>query len=117
MSYALRLYTPLNRALPYDNFVAGLVRRRDGANPDLLLPDLDSDEQPDVVLVIRSAGSGGYLSADGFIITAGHVAGLSRDAAHRLPRKETYRARSLLQPVRSRYSALHATTAESDAVR
>ena len=85
-SYALRLYAPLDPAWPYDNYVHGTVRPRDGGLVELRFGDLDGDAAPDIVVVIRSAGSGGYISADGFLVRgkrltfAGHVAGVRHPA-------------------------------------
>ena len=85
-SYALRLYAPLDPAWPYDNFVDGALRPRDGGLAEVRFGDLDGDAALDIIVVIRSAGSGGYVSADGFLIRAkrltfaGHVEGL-RSAA------------------------------------
>ena len=81
-SYALRLYAPYDPALPYDNYVAGTLRPRDGGLAELRFGDLDGDAALDIIVVIRSAGSGGYVSADGFLLRAkrltfaGHVKGL-----------------------------------------
>ena len=81
-SYALRLYAPLDPDWPYDNYVHGTVRPRDGVLVELRFGDLDGDAAPDIVVVIRSAGSGGYISADGFLVRAnrltfaGHVEGV-----------------------------------------
>lgn len=81
-SYSLRPYAPSDPAWPYDNHAAGAMRLRDGILADLLFGDLDADGEPDIVVVVRSVGSGGYPSADGFIVRgqqstfAGHVAGL-----------------------------------------
>ncbi|MYD93134.1 MAG: hypothetical protein F4Y02_05460 [Chloroflexi bacterium] len=72
-SYTLRLYRIVHADWPYDAFVTGLVRERDGAVERLAFPDLDGDGAPDIVVVIRSAGSGGYLFADAY---AGREAGL-----------------------------------------
>ena len=86
-TYALRLYNPLDPAWPYDDsFVAGLIRPRDGGVVDLILPDGAAADQPEILVVVKSAGSGGYLSVDGFratasrLIPAGHVFGLPPDA-------------------------------------
>ena len=85
-SYALRLYAPRDDRLPYDNFVTGTVRSRDGRVERLVFADVDGDGAAEVVVITRSAGSGGYLAADAF--AAGRtglrftkaVAGLRSDA-------------------------------------
>ena len=82
-SYALRLYAPFDTAWPYDNYIDGAIRPRDGVLNGFVFGDLDADGALDIVVVVRSAGSGGYLSADGFVVRAkrltfvGHVEGLS----------------------------------------
>jgi hypothetical protein len=47
-------------------FRAGLVRSRDGTVERLLLADIDGDRVAEIVVIVRSAGSGGYLSAQAF---------------------------------------------------
>ena len=85
-SYTVRIYSGRNRRFPYDDFIAGTVRRRDGAVENLLFSDLDGDAVPEIVVVVRSAGTGGHLSADAFqlhgsaISLVGSVAGLAKDA-------------------------------------
>jgi hypothetical protein len=85
-SYSARIYSGRNRRFPYDDFVAGTVRRRDGALEKLLFSDLDGDALPEIVVVLRSAGTGGHLSADAFqlrgstLALVGSVAGLAKDA-------------------------------------
>ena len=85
-SYAVRVYEVRDSAFPYDVFVAGLVRKRDGGIEELRFADLDGDGRAEAVVVIRSAGSGGYVSADAFSVTrngirlAGSVEDLDADA-------------------------------------
>ena len=58
-------------------------RPRDGMVEQVLLAPLAQDEIPSLIVVIRSAGNGGYLSADAFsvaessIALRGSVSGLS----------------------------------------
>jgi hypothetical protein len=85
-SYSLRVYAETNPRFPYDDFVTGTVRSRNGTVEDVRFSDLDRDGSPDIIVVLRSAGTGGYLSADAFrfrgtvLILLGSVSGLPRDA-------------------------------------
>ena len=62
-SYAIRLYSPYDQAWPYNNFTDGIVHKWDGGVESLLFQDIDEDTSVDVIVVVRSARSGGYLSA------------------------------------------------------
>jgi hypothetical protein len=85
-SYSLRVYAGTNPRFPYDQFVTGTVRSRDGTVEDVRFSDLDRDGLPDIIVVIRTAGTGGYLSADAFrlrgtiLMLLGSVSGLPKDA-------------------------------------
>jgi hypothetical protein len=65
-SYTIRAYGGTDSRFPYDKFIAGTVRPRDGMVEDIRFSDLDHDGMPDIIVVIRAAGSGGYLSAEAF---------------------------------------------------
>lgn len=85
-SYSVRIYAGANPGFPYDDFIAGTLRPRDGAVDNVLFADLDRDGSPEIVVVIRSAGTGGYLSADVFrlqgrtLSLVESVSGLAKDA-------------------------------------
>ena len=85
-SYALRLYKSGDPSYPFDAFLAGAVRARDGALEALKFADLNRDGKNEIIVVVRSAGSGGYLSADayrlqkGALVLAGSKSGLPADA-------------------------------------
>ena len=85
-SYSVRLYGARNPDFPFDDFVAGAIQPRDGTLHALSLEDIDGDRKVDLVVVIVSAGSGGYLSADAFAFTdesirhVAHVDGLDPTA-------------------------------------
>ncbi|MFP7753944.1 PliI family lysozyme inhibitor of I-type lysozyme [Thermodesulfobacteriota bacterium B35] len=85
-SYTLRLYSGAMPAYPFDDFVCGLVRPRDGAIERLQQADVTGDHVPDLLVVIRSAGTGGYLAADAWSVSAttlslvAHVEGLDGGA-------------------------------------
>jgi ecotin len=69
-SYSVRIYSTQS-AEPDDDttfFSSGVIRARDGTIEKVFLAELDNDGPPSLVVAIRSAGSGGYLSADAFTI-------------------------------------------------
>jgi hypothetical protein len=65
-SYAIRLYGAGSPAFATDRFIAGMVGPRNGSLERLVVEDLDRDGRPEVVVIMRSAGTGGYLSADAY---------------------------------------------------
>lgn len=65
-SYALRVYGGASKQFPVDEFFVGLVRPRNGMVEAVKFADIDGDDRPEIVVIIRSVGSGGYLSADAF---------------------------------------------------
>jgi hypothetical protein len=85
-SYSLRTYAGADPRFPYDDFIAGIVRRRDGTVERVVFSDLDHDGSPEIIVVIRSAGTGGFLSADAFRLHGAtlslveSVSGLAKDA-------------------------------------
>ena len=70
-SYALRLYKSGDPSLPFDGFLAGVVRPRDGTLEALKFTDLNRDGKNEIIVVVRSAGTGGYLSADAYRVQRG----------------------------------------------
>jgi len=74
-SYSVRVYSTEGGQPGNDTtfYAAGIVRPRDGAVESLSLAKLDLKGPPVLVVTIRSAGSGGYLSADAFLITKGEI--------------------------------------------
>ena len=65
-SYALRVYGGKSDNFPTDDFISGVVRPRNGIIEAVRFEDLDGDGKPEIVVTIRSVGSGGYVSADAF---------------------------------------------------
>ena len=67
-SFSVRLYkadeTPDETAF----FTSGLFRERDGFVEDAILADINGDGQWELIVIVRSAGSGGYRSAHAFAI-------------------------------------------------
>ena len=72
-SYSIRLYDLTNPDFPTDNFVYGIVRARDGTVQSIEKADINKDGEEDLVVLIRSAGSGGYLQAEAFQCIDGEV--------------------------------------------
>ena len=73
-SYALRLYKAGDPSFPFDAFLAGAIRPRDGTLEALKFADIDRDGAPEILVVARSAGSGGYLAVDAFRFHKGVLA-------------------------------------------
>ena len=84
-SYSVRIYSTKSAQANDDTtfFSAGIIRARDGTIDKVFLADLGNDGPPSLVVAIRSAGSGGYLSADAFsigkntVVLRASVAGLA----------------------------------------
>jgi hypothetical protein len=96
-SYSVRVYFDPN-ASPGNEptfYMAGLLRPRDGTVRSVALLQPALSKRPFLMVVIQSAGSGGYLSADAFAVEprsvrlVASVSGLSPsdDPAARLRRK------------------------------
>ena len=81
-SYAVRLYASAD-ATSYSD---GVILQRDGTIEDVRLADLDGKGKLQMVVIVRSAGTGGYLSAQAFSFTnkqievRSHVENLPKDA-------------------------------------
>ena len=76
-SFSVRLYeadTPQNATT---FFAAGTIRPRDGVVESVVLADVDGDRRPELVVIVRSVGTGGYLSAHAFAVTANELAFLA----------------------------------------
>ncbi len=65
-SFSVRLYQAAEAADATTFFVAGLVSPRDGGVESVTLADINGDQQPEIIVTARSAGSGGYLAAYAF---------------------------------------------------
>jgi hypothetical protein len=65
-SYALRVYGGASKKSPTDDFVVGVIRQRNGTIEAVIFETVDGDDRPEIVVITRSVGSGGYLSADAF---------------------------------------------------
>lgn len=65
-SFSVRLYDAAETPDETTFFTSGLVRSRDGVVEKVILADVDGDEKQEVIVVVRSVGSGSYLSAHTF---------------------------------------------------
>jgi hypothetical protein len=65
-SFSVRLYDAAPPGEETTFFRAGLVHRRDGTVEKVMLADIDGDRKPEIIVVVRSAGTGSHLSAQAF---------------------------------------------------
>ena len=65
-SFSVRLYAAAAASDATTFFVSGLIHARDGVLEKVTPADIDGDQQPEIVVIARSAGTGGYLSAYAF---------------------------------------------------
>ena len=85
-SYTVRVYSNSQPEYPTDDFLAGLVKERDGTVEDVLFADVNGDGIKDIVVTMRCVGTGSYLAAVAFtfknkhLSEIGSVAGLPKDA-------------------------------------
>jgi hypothetical protein len=67
-SFSIRLYQAAAAPDETTFFSSGLVRARDGAIEKLMLGNINADPQQEVIVTVRSAGTGSYLSAHAFAV-------------------------------------------------
>jgi hypothetical protein len=65
-SYSVRVYSNEQPQYPTDSFLCGLIRQRNGTIEKVVFADIDKDGVPEIIVTIRSVGTGSYLSADAF---------------------------------------------------
>jgi len=73
-SFSIRLYDAATGDDETTFFASGLVSPRDGTVEQVTLADLDEDRSPEIIVKVRSAGSGGYLSAAAYRVTGKQIA-------------------------------------------
>jgi len=64
-SYSIRIYEA-NLEYPTDYFLYGTIRPREGNIETVTIQDINGNGIEEIVVIIRSVGTGGYLSADAF---------------------------------------------------
>ena len=70
-SFSIRLYQAAPAGDETTFFTSGLISARDGFIEKVVLGDINGDEQPEIIVVVRSVGTGSYLSAYAFVIDKG----------------------------------------------
>ncbi|WP_076591844.1 PliI family lysozyme inhibitor of I-type lysozyme [Herminiimonas arsenitoxidans] len=65
-SYSLRVYAKNDPAYPYDEFITGTIRPRNGTIESLTFADLDHDGTQEIIVTTRYIGSGNYVTVDAF---------------------------------------------------
>lgn len=65
-SYSLKLYARNDPAFPYDRFMTGLVRPRNGTLEAIKFADLNHDGTAEIIVITRYTGSGAFVTADAF---------------------------------------------------
>ncbi|MDP0563146.1 MAG: PliI family lysozyme inhibitor of I-type lysozyme [Candidatus Endonucleobacter sp. (ex Gigantidas childressi)] len=65
-SFSINLYDEASPGDEITFFSSGLVLPRDGAIEKVDLVDITNDQQQEIIVIVRSAGTGGYLSAYAF---------------------------------------------------
>jgi Periplasmic lysozyme inhibitor of I-type lysozyme len=73
-TYSVRLY----RDSDLTSFESGLIVGRDGTIEDVRVVDLDGKGREQLVVIVRSAGTGGYVSAQAFAFDDGRIQARSK---------------------------------------
>lgn len=72
-SFSIRLYSGVNPTYPFDDFISGIVIPRDGTVERLVLADIDGDDTDELIVIMRSVGSGSYQSAKAFAFSGNRL--------------------------------------------
>jgi hypothetical protein len=67
-SFSIRLYQAASGGNETTFFSSGLIHSRDGTIEKVVLGDINADGQPEIIVIVRSVGTGGYLSAHAFSV-------------------------------------------------
>lgn len=85
-SYTVRIYSSQQKEHPTDDFICGIVQARQGTVENTVFADVDQDGVKEIIVTMRSAGTGGYLAADAFsfkdnrLTRVGSVSDLPKEA-------------------------------------
>jgi hypothetical protein len=72
-SYTVRLYAPGAQADDTTIYESGVLLERNGTIEDVRLADIDADKRDEIIVIVRSAGTGGYLSAQALSFANGRI--------------------------------------------
>lgn len=72
-SYTVRLYAAGAAANDTTLYESGLLLTRDGTIEDVRLADIDGDKHEEIIVIVRSVGTGGYLSAQALSFANGRI--------------------------------------------
>jgi hypothetical protein len=72
-SFSIRLYEAAPAPDETTFFTSGLIRARDGVLEKVMVADIDGDQQQEIVVTVRSVGTGSYLSAHAFAVARGKL--------------------------------------------
>jgi len=67
-SYSIRLYDAASPGNETTFFSSGLILAREGTIENILLADISGDKQLEIIVTVRSVGTGSYISAQSFSI-------------------------------------------------
>lgn len=87
-SYSVRLYSGANPIFPFDDFLSGVIRARDGFVKSTMVKTVDGHEA--IVVKIETAGSGAYSYSDVWLIEGKQL--VLQEKAHKhaeVPAKST----------------------------
>jgi hypothetical protein len=76
-SFSIRLYDAAAAPDETTFFSSGLIRARDGAVEKVMLGNINGDPQQEIVVTVRSVGTGSYLSAHAFAVESDKLVFLS----------------------------------------
>ena len=72
-SYTVRLYAPGTQPDDTSIYESGVLLDRNGTIEDVRLADIDGDKRDEIIVIVRSAGTGGYLSAQALSFANGRM--------------------------------------------
>jgi len=68
-SFSVRIYEAASNQDETTFFIDGIVTARTGTIEKVVLADIDGNARQEIIVIVRSVGTGGYLSAHAFVCT------------------------------------------------